>query len=148
MRKAYRLLQLGLFAGALLITQAYVAGASDWQKIGYGTLEGQKFDVYVDPGTVLRVGDKVRFWQGHVFYSGQSLPSGVSYKRVSIEREGDCAENTSRNLQAIFYGTDGSMVFNYTVDDTLDASPPDTINMKAVQFACSYSNPNPEGISR
>ena len=133
---------------ALLMTQLNLAHAADWQQIGYGTLEGQRFDVYVDPGTVLRVGDKVRFWQGHVFYGDQVLPSGVRYMRVSIEREGNCVEKTGRNLQAIFYGRDGSMVFNYTVDDTLETSSPDSINIKAVQFACAYSNSNLEGISR
>ena len=141
-------IKIVVLAVTLFFSQVQLTLAADWQQIGYGTLQGQRFDVYVDPGTVLRVGDKVRFWQGHVFYGDQELPSGVRYMRVSIEREGNCVEKTGRNLQAIFYGRDGSMVYNYTVDDTLETSSPDSINIKAVQFACAYSNSNLEGISR
>lgn len=148
MNKSYGLIKLVILVITILSAASQTVGASDWQQIGYGTLDGVRFDVYVDPKTVLRVGDKVRFWQGHVFYIDQTLPSGSRYMRVSIEREGDCAQNTGRNLQAIFYGRDGSMVYNHTLDDSHKQSSPDSIDIKAVQLACYFSKSNTQGISR
>lgn len=148
MNKAQRVMRSALVLIAIFLTMPSLANASDWQQIGYGTLSGTRFDVYVDPKSVLRVGDKVRFWQGHVFYIDQTLPSGTNYMRVSIEREGNCAENTGKSLQAIFYGRNGSMVYNYTADDSHKQSSPDSIDVKAVQFACAYSKSSTEGISR
>lgn len=148
MKKIQNLVRSALILIAIFFIMPSLANASDWQQIGYGTLNGTRFDVYVDPKSVLRVGDKVRFWQGHVFYIDQTLPSGVRYMRVSIEREGNCAENTGRSLQAIFYGRDGSMVYNYTADDSHKQASPGSIDVKAVQFACAYSKSSTEGISR
>ena len=128
-----------LFAALVFLSLPIFAGADEWRKIGYGTLEdGAKFDVYVDTDSIIEIGDKVRFWQGHVFYKEQPLPSGGRYMRVSIERVVDCAGNSDSNVQAIFYGRDGSVVYNYKDDIQLEPLGPDTIRQSVRQFVCAY----------
>ena len=139
MEKASILSAVGLIVSVVLLFSANPLRAQEWDKVGYGSLgQDGRFDVYVDTRTILRVGDKVRFWQGHVFYSEQKLPSGAGYMRVSIEREGDCKEMSDASLQAIFYARDGSMVTNYSGDSAHKPSGSDTIRRRALEFVCNY----------
>lgn len=140
---------VSLLFAAVFLVPAYSVEASDWKQIGYGTLQGgSRFDVYVDTRTILHIGDKVRFWQGHVFHTEQPLPSGSRYMRVSIEREGDCVEKSDKSLQAIFYARDGSVVYNYSGNNTLKPASPDSVSLEALEFACTYNKLKQEGISR
>ena len=141
MKRAPLLASAGLFYVAVLLVLASSLKAQEWQQIGYGTLdENTRFDVYVDTRTILHVGDRVRFWQGHVFHSEQPLPEGASYMRVSIEREGDCAERSDRNVRAIFYAKDGSVAQNYSEDGVMKPTGKDTIRARVLEFVCSYKN--------
>lgn len=133
----------------IITASALSAQASEWRQLGYGTLNGVRFDVYIDSKATLRVGDQVRFWQGHVFYADQQLPSGAGYIRVSIEREGGCEQKSAKTLRALFYSRDGSVVYDYGGDSTGNKPvSPDTIDTKALEYACALNNPNREGISR
>jgi len=141
MHKATCLYSVLVVLAALFLVPAHFVEASDWNQIGYGTLQDKsRFDVYVDTRTVIRIGDKVRFWQGHVFYTERQLPSGASYMRVSIERQGDCVEKSDKNIQAIFYARDGSVIKNYDEDNAVKPAGPGTIRREVLEFVCTYKN--------
>jgi surface-adhesin protein E len=141
MNKATLLTAVGLLLVSMFLVSATSVQAADWEQVGYGTLQsGSRFDVYVDTRTILHIGDKVRFWQGHVFYTEQQLPSGAPYMRVSIEREGDCVEKSDKSLQAIFYARDGSVLKNYNEGNALKPAGPDTIRRQVLEFVCTYKN--------
>ena len=141
MHKATYLSAVSVLLAALFLVPAHSVEASDWEQIGYGTLQDDsRFDVYVDTRTIVRIGDKARFWQGHVFHSEQPLPSGASYMRVSIERQGDCVEKSGKNIQAIFYAGDGSVIKNYNEDNALKPASQDTIGREVLEFVCAYKN--------
>lgn len=141
MKKATFLYTVSLLLASVLLIQAYSVQAAEWEQVGYGTLQDQsRFDVYVDTRTIVHIGDIVRFWQGHVFYKDQPLPSGAAYMRVSIERQGNCAEKTGKNLQAMFYARDGSVIKNYKEENALKPAGPDTIGSEVLEFVCAYKN--------
>ncbi len=141
MKKATCISALGLLFAAVLLVPAYSVQAAEWEQVGYGTLQdNSRFDVYVDTRTIVHIGDIVRFWQGHVFYKEQQLPSGALYMRVSIERQGNCAEKTDKNIQAIFYARDGSVIKNYKEENALKSAGPDTIRSEVLEFVCAYKN--------
>ena len=132
---------IGLLLVMTYLSAPFEAQAAQWEQVGYGTLQdGSRFDVYVDTLTIVRIGDTVRFWQGHVFYKEQELPSGAPYMRVSIERQGNCAEKADKNIQAIFYARNGSVVKNYTEDEALKPAGTDTIRSEVLNFVCAYKN--------
>lgn len=141
MIKTTWLCAIGLLLIMIYLHAPFEARAAEWEKVGYGTLQDNgRFDVYVDTATVVRIGDTVRFWQGHVFYKEQQLPSGVPYMRVSIERQGNCTEKTDKNIQAIFYARDGSVIKNYKDDSASKPACPDTIRSEVLNFVCAYKN--------
>lgn len=134
-----------LMAGtAVLSASAGTAGAA-WQPVGFGTMnDSTRFRVLVDTGSIQTYGGKVRFWQGHVFYDEQHLPSGASFIRVSISRVVDCVQRSDSNLEAIFYGPSGDMVYKYTSQGAMqfDTVKPDTISAAVLHYVCDYVDKN------
>lgn len=127
-----------LFMTACLFSP-FMARGAEWRQVGYGTLEDKtRFDVYVDTDSILDIGGKVRFWQGHVFYSVQPLPTGGGYMRVNIERVVDCAHSSDSNIRAIFYGGDDTVLQNYEEDILLKPVGSDTIRQGVLRFVCEY----------
>lgn len=131
-----------LIAGtAVLSAEAGAAGAA-WQPVGFGTMgDSTRFRVFVDTGSIQAYGEKVRFWQGHVFFDEQRLPSGASFIRVSISRVVDCVQRSDSNLEAIFYGPAGDVVYKYTAKSgamQFDTVKPDTISAAVLHYVCDY----------
>lgn len=117
------------------------ARSVEWKSLGFGTLNGSaKFNVFVDTESIQKEGGRVRFWQGHVFYAPQPLPSGKTYVRVSILRVVNCPDNSDSSAEAVFYGADGSIVERYSASGKAQFSPvsPDTTSGAVLQFVCDY----------
>lgn len=128
-----------LFIALVFLSLPNFSEAADWRKVGYGTIEdAAKFDVYVDTDSIIEIGDNIRFWQGHVFYAVQPLPTGGEYVRISIERVVNCAQSSDSNVQAIFYGRDNSIIHEYKDDIHLEPAGPDTIRLGVLRFVCEY----------
>lgn len=130
-----------LMAGAVVLS-ASAAGAV-WQPVGFGTMsDSTRFRVFVDTESIESYGGKVRFWQGHVFYEEQPLPSGASFVRVSISRVVDCDQRSDSNLEAIFYGPAGDVVDKYGAQVAMqfNAVKPDTISEAVLNYVCDYVN--------
>jgi hypothetical protein len=128
-------------AGAVVLS-ASAAGAV-WQPVGFGTMsDSTRFRVFVDTESIESYGGKVRFWQGHVFYEEQPLPSGASFVRVSISRVVDCDQRSDSNLEAIFYGPAGDVVDKYGAQVAMqfNAVKPDTISEAVLNYVCDYVN--------
>ncbi|MFI5324337.1 MAG: surface-adhesin E family protein [Thermodesulfobacteriota bacterium] len=117
--------------------------AAAWQPIGFGTQGGSsKFRVFVDTDSIQVFGGKVRFWQGHVFYDEQTLPSGKAYIRVSISRVVDCNDLSDSTLEAVFYGASGDIVDKYGTQGVMQFHlvKPDTVSGEVLKFVCDYAN--------
>ena len=130
-----------LITGTAVFLAASGADAVVWQPIGFGTMgDSTRFRVFVDTETIQSFGGKVRFWQGHVFYEEQSLPSGAAFVRVSIARVVDCDERADTNLEAIFYGPGGDIVDKYGTRGAMQFSPvkPDTLSEAVLNYVCDY----------
>lgn len=131
-----------LIAGTAVISAS--AGAA-WQPVGLGTMgDSTRFRVFVDTGSIQTYGEKVRFWQGHVFFDEKPLPSGASFVRVSISRVVDCVQRSDSNLEAIFYGSAGEIVYKYTAQGAMrfDTVKPDTISAAVLHYVCDYVDKN------
>ncbi len=142
-----------VFVAALLSTSFGSAARSvEWTPIGYGTLEdSSRFDVFIDTDSVRTTVDgKTKFWQGHVFYEEQPLPSGKSYIRITIGKAVDCASRTDSNVEAVFYAPDGSVVDNYTAGAASVFKPvvPETISEAVLGFVCGSPNEKAKGGSQ
>ncbi len=141
-----------LFAAVILSASwACAARSVEWTPIGYGTLEdSSRFDVFIDTESIKTVDGKTRFWQGHVFYEEQPLPSGKSYIRITIGKAVDCATRTDSNLEAVFYAPDGSIVDNYSAGGASEFKPvvPETISEAVLGFVCDSFNDNAKGGSQ
>ncbi|MEQ9617954.1 MAG: hypothetical protein RIG61_02140 [Deltaproteobacteria bacterium] len=119
----------------------FVAASVEWKLLGYGTLDDSaRFDVFVDTETIRDLNGNIRFWEGHVFYSEQPLPSGGSYLRVSILRIVHCGEKSDSDLEAVFYGSDGSVVDRFAARGAGGLKPVDagTIRGAVLEFVCDY----------
>ena len=141
-----------LFLAAALLSTSFGSAARsvEWTPIGYGTLEdSSRFDVFIDTESVRTVNGKTRFWQGHVFYEEQPLPSGKSYIRITIGKAVDCTSRTDSNVEAVFYAPDGSVVDNYTAGAASEFKPvvPETISEAVLGFVCGSLNENAKGGS-
>jgi len=140
------------FLAALLSAAAGpVARSVEWTPIGFGTLEdSSRFDVFIDTDSVRTVDGKTKFWQGHVFYEEQPLPSGKSYIRITIGKAVDCASRTDSNVEAVFYAPDGSVVDNYTAGAASVFKPvvPETISEAVLGFVCGSPNEKAKGGSQ
>lgn len=138
-----------LFAAVLVsLSWGLAARSVEWTPIGYGTLDdSSRFDVFIDTGSIKTVAGKTRFWQGHVFYEEQPLPSGKSYVRITIGKAVDCAAGTDSNLEAVFYAPDGSIVDNYSSGGASGFKPviPETISGAVLGFVCDSFNDNAKG---
>ena len=142
------ILRFSLLVSCLILFATSGAGAVAWKPLGYGSLNGlEKFSVFVDTDSIHHEHGKVRFWQGHVFYSEQALLSGKTYVRVSIERVVDCAANTDSTLEAIFYGTDGSIVDRYSAegDARFNTVTPSSISGAVYNFICGLKKTGHQG---
>jgi len=136
---ATTVIRLSFIAACFLFTAASNVYAVSWKSVGSGSLKGiEKFDVYIDTDSIRRENGKVRFWQGHVFYSEQTLPTGKPYVRVSMERVVDCASNTASTLEAVFYGGDSSVVDRYAAgrDVKFDTVSPGSISGAVFNYIC------------
>lgn len=131
----------------IIITAVFVlmspigGGSVEWTSLGYGTLDNSaRFNVFVDTDSIRNEDGKVKFWQGHVFYTPQPLPSGKSYVRVSILRVANCPDNSDSTMEAVFYGEDGSIVERYTALGEAQFNPviPGTTSGAVLQFVCDY----------
>jgi len=134
-----------LIAGTAVLFAASGARAVIWQPIGFGTMgDSSRFRVFVDTESLQSYGGKVRFWQGHVFYEEQPLPSGSSFVRVSISRVVDCDERSDSTLEAIFYGPAGDIVDKYGTQGAMRFDPvkPDTISEAVLNYVCDYVKKN------
>ena len=130
-----------IISAALVIMAPLEARTVEWKHLGYGTLDNSaRFDVYIDAESISSLNGHIRFWEGHVFYSEQPLPSGVSYLRVSILRIVDCRDNADSNLEAVFYGSDGSVVDRFASDVNTEFKSVDdgTISGAVLKFVCNY----------
>ncbi|HML96072.1 MAG TPA: hypothetical protein PKC29_11665 [Thermodesulfobacteriota bacterium] len=141
-----------LFAAVIIsLSWGPAARSVEWTPVGYGTLDdSSRFDVFIDTGSIKTEGGKTRFWQGHVFYEEQPLPSGKSYIRITIGRAVDCATGTDSNLEAVFYAPDGSIVDNYSAGGASEFKPviPETISEAVLGFVCDSFNDNVKGGSQ
>lgn len=134
-----------ILTGALFFLMSSGARAVVWRPIGFGTQgDSSKFRVFIDTDSIQVFGGKVRFWQGHVFYEEQPLPSGKSFIRVSISRVVDCDAMSDSNLEAVFYGPSGDIVDNYGTQGAMQFHPvkPDTISSAVLNFVCDYAKKN------
>jgi surface-adhesin protein E len=134
-----------LIAGTAVISASAGAAGAAWQPVGFGTMgDSTRFRVFVDTGSIQAYGEKVRFWQGHVFFDEQPLPSGASFIRVSISRVVDCVQRSDSNLEAIFYGPAGEIVYKYTAQGAMrfDTVKPDTISSAVLHYVCDYVDKN------
>jgi hypothetical protein len=72
-----------ILTGMLILFITSGARAAARQPVGFGSGNGSsKFRVFIYTDSIQATGRKVRYWQGHVFYDKQQLPSGESYMRV------------------------------------------------------------------
>lgn len=136
---------LGLLMAGAAVVSAGAAGAAGWQPVGFGTMsDSTRFRVFVDTGSIQKYGEKVRFWQGHVFFDEQHLPSGASFIRVSISRVVDCVQRSDSNIEAIFYGPSGDIVYKYAATGAMkfDTVKPDTISAAVLYYVCDYVENN------
>ncbi len=134
-----------IITGAALSLSGPGAFAVVWQPIGFGTMgDSSRFRIFVDTETIQGFGGKVRFWQGHVFFEEQALPSGASFVRVSISRVVDCEERADSNLEAVFYGPGGEIVEKYAGQGVMQFQPvkPDTISDAVLNYVCGYVKKN------
>lgn len=134
-----------LIAGTAILSTAQGATGVAWQPVGFGTMsDSSRFRVFVDTGSIQTYGGKVRFWQGHVFFDEQLLPSGASFMRVSISRVVDCVQMSDANLEAIFYGPGGDIVYKYTAQGAMqfETVKPDTISAAVLHYVCDYVDKN------
>ncbi|MEW6145404.1 MAG: surface-adhesin E family protein [Thermodesulfobacteriota bacterium] len=131
-----------LITVTLVLSAASGARAVVWRPIGFGTMGDSRFRVFVDTESIESYGGKVRFWQGHVFYEEQPLPSGASFVRVSISRVVDCDQRSDSNLEAIFYGPSGDVVDKYGTQGAMQFNTvkPDTISEAVLNYVCDYVN--------
>lgn len=140
-----------LFAAVLLsLSWGSAVRSVEWTPIGYGTLEdSSRFDVFIDTESVRTVDGKVKFWQGHVFYEEQPLPSGKSYVRITIGKAVDCATRTDSNVEAVFYAPDGSIVDSYSAGGASEFKPvvSETISEAVLGFVCDSLNGDTKGGS-
>lgn len=129
-----------IVAISLLAVSAPRGLAVKWQSVGYGTLEdSSRFDVFVDTESIRTVDGKTRFWQGHVFYEEQPLPTGKSFIRITIGKTVDCATRSDSNVEAVFYGTDGAVVDRYDSEGMSQLKPviPETISSAVLDYVCA-----------
>ena len=134
-------IRLSLIVTYVLFITAFNADAVSWKSLGSGSLKGiEKFDVYIDTDNIRRENGKLTFWQGHVFYSEQTLPTGKPSVRVSMESVVDCASNTASTLEAEFYGSDGSIVDRYAAgrDVKFDTVSPGSISGVVFNYICGF----------
>jgi len=122
---------------ALALALAAVSGA--------GMAEWMNFDgnnevtFYVDPATIRRSGDMVKFWRLASFNSPQTIGRGVSYLSVKSQEEYDCKEDRNRTLNLAAYsqkmGIGGPIL---SVDEPLEWKPvaPATIVEVLWKYAC------------
>jgi len=132
-------IRLSFIVTCFLFIAASNADAVSWKSVGSGSLKGlEKFEVFIDTDSIRRENGKVTFWQGHVFYSEQTLPAGKTYVRVSMERVVDCASDTASTLEAVFYGADGSIVDRYAAgrDVKFDTVSPGSISGAVFNYIC------------
>ena len=130
----------GLMMTGTAVISAWAAGAS-WQPVGFGTMsDSTRFRVFVDTGSIQNFGEKVRFWQGHVFFDEQHLPSGAPFIRISISRVVDCVQRSDTNLEAIFYNPSGEIVYKYSASGGMkfDSVKADTISAAVLHYVCDY----------
>lgn len=129
-----------IIAVSLLAVSAAEGLAVKWEPVGYGTLEdSSRFDVFVDIESVRTADGKIRFWQGHVFYEEQPLPTGKSFIRVTIGKTVDCASRSDSNVEAVFYGADGAVVDKYDSEGISRLKPviPETISSAVLDYVCA-----------
>lgn len=132
-----------LLTSMLILFISSGARATAWQPVGLGSGNGSsKFRVFVDTDSIQAFGGKVRFWQGHVFFDEQQLPSGKSYIRVSISRVVDCNDLSDSTLEAIFYGTGGEIVDNFGTNGMMRFHPMrhNTVSSEVLKFVCEYAD--------
>lgn len=130
-----------VLSAVLIIMSPVQSGSVEWKLLGYGTLDNSaRFDVFIDTQSIESLNRNIRFWEGHVFYSEQHLPSGGSYTRVSILRIVDCTEKSDSNLEAVFYGSDGSVLDRFAANAGAELKPvePGTTSGAVLQFVCDY----------
>ena len=85
MRKAILLMILAIVSSS---------AAAEWVAVGGNDLS----TTYVDPATILKVGDKVKMWHLVDFNAVQVKPTGKRYMSEKLQYEYDCKEERARML--------------------------------------------------
>jgi len=81
----------------MLATMAGAANA-EWIK----TVSNDDLDIYVDPSTVHRAGNKAKVWELYNYDSSQEA-NGKRYLSLKIQNEYDCKEPRLRSLAGVGY---------------------------------------------
>jgi hypothetical protein len=85
MRKAITMMLLALVSGS---------AAAEWVAVGGNEVS----NTYVDPATIVKVGDKVKMWHLVDFNAVQAKATGARYMSEKLLYEYDCKEERARML--------------------------------------------------
>lgn len=106
----------------LLLAMLSSGALATWVQVG-DSLD----PVYVEPGTVRRVGDRVRMWSLLDYKIPQSPTPGVWYKSAKIQYEYDCKNEKVRQLYFSWHsgnmGRDGIVFKSATPKEVWDPIP-------------------------
>ena len=87
----------------MLLAVVSSSAAAGWVAVGGNDLSS----TYVDPATILKVGDKVKMWHLVDFNAVQVKPTGKRYMSEKLQYEYDCKEERARMLN--FLSHSGNM---------------------------------------
>jgi hypothetical protein len=123
---------------AILMTLLAVVSSSavaEWVAVGGNDLSS----TYVDPATILKVGDKVKMWHLVDFNAVQVKPTGKRYLSEKLQYEYDCTEERARMLSFLSHSGNmggGVMVEGDWHPRKWEPIPPDSVVDYLRKFAC------------
>jgi hypothetical protein len=119
----------------ILLAVVSSSAAAEWVAVG----ANDHSYTYVDPGTILKMGDKVKMWHLVDYNAVQVKATGRRYMSERWQYEYDCKERWARMLNSLAYSR--SLGEGVTVEGDWNAQqwepvPPDSLVYYLWKFAC------------
>lgn len=129
-------LRLGSLITLLVLSSGPVY--AEWVRIFF-TKSAGGYDVYADPDTIQRKGDRVKMW---ILYDYKTLQSAIGFAHWSdsIHLEANCTEKLQRRHAYTWWSGnmgDGNVVFSYSGEGNWIPIQSGTVGHTVWSFACS-----------
>jgi hypothetical protein len=105
---------------------------AEWVEVG----KSEDFNVYVDPATIRKSGNKVRIWSLHDY---KTAHGSIPYMSSTLEREHDCIKNQAQQLFLAFYSKNmgrGTTIWKDTELRNWRQVTSDTVKETVWKYAC------------